>query len=586
MQQSYLGKWTIVGGLIGLVAGLGATGFYFGIQLVTNFLLGGITGFYLPNPVGEGPQPTSVHPDFLLVPLVTIVGGLIAGGIVYGLAPEAEGHGTDEAITAFHRGDGKIRRRIPLVKAISSIFTLGSGGSGGREGPTAQIGAGFGSMIGDFFHLSVKDRRIAVAAGIGAGIGTIFKAPFAGAILGGEILYSGGDFEAEALVPAFIAAPTGYVIFASIVGFTPIFGYSPTNVFTDVTTLPIYIVLGVACGLAGRLYSTSLYRIKDSFSSLSVPRFVRPAIGAAVAGLIGVFFPQVLGLSYGFVQFLINGNLSAIRSNFIALPLLETLVIIMFAKIVATSFTVGSGGSAGVFAPSLVIGGFLGASFWVVLNSLAPGWIPVPAPLVIVGMMALFGGVGRAPIAVMLMVSEMTGSLSLLLPAVVAVILSYFVVGPKYTIYKSQVYRRSESPAHLGEYSTPLLRRMTLGQAMNPNVPSMSAPASVEVAFRRIVDEAAQAIAITDAAGKPVGIVTLSDVTRIPTEKRVSTLVGDVMTTGLITASISETLFSVMDKLITNEVGQVLVIEDGTGRLLGMVTLKDIMRAYDKAVQE
>ena len=183
MGQSYLGKWTIVGGLIGVVAGLGATAFYYGIHFVTILLLGGITGFVPPNPAGEIQSTISAHPDFLLVPVSTVIGGLIAGVIIYTLAPEAEGHGADEAIAAFHRRDGKIRRRIPLVKAVASMFTLGSGGSGGREGPTAQIGAGFGSLIADALHLSVRERRIALAVGLGAGIGAIFKAPFAGAIL-------------------------------------------------------------------------------------------------------------------------------------------------------------------------------------------------------------------------------------------------------------------------------------------------------------------------------------------------------------------------------------------------------------------
>ena len=585
MEQNYLAKWAVVGILIGIVAGVGATAFYYGIQLVTNLLLGGITGFYPPNPAGETPQPASVHPDYLLIPLVTVVGGLIAGVIIYTLAPEAEGHGTDEAIAAFHKRDGKIRRRIPIVKAVASMFTLGSGGSGGREGPTAQIGAGFGSMVADLLHLSVNDRRIALAAGLGAGIGTIFKAPFAGAILGAEILYSGGDFEAEVLVPAFIASPTGYIIFASITGFTPIFGYSPPDVFTSITTLPIYLILGIACGSVGRLYSSLFDRVRSYFGRSSSPRLFRPMLGAVVTGVIGVFFPQVLGLGYGTLQYLVDGNLSAVTSNFIALPLIGTLLVIVFAKIIATSFTVGSGGSAGVFAPSLVIGGFLGAAFWLVLNSLVPGWIPSPAPLVIVGMMALFGGVGRAPIAVMLMVSEMTGSLSLLVPAVVAVMLSFFVVGPKYTIYKSQVLRRSESPAHLGEYSKPLLAKMTVAQAMSQDIVTLAPTATVEEAYVKISDKGRTALLVTDSSRRLLGIVTMTDLGRIPHEKQSSTPLNDIMTTKVVVASPGESLLSAMNKLVTNDVGQLPVVEDATGRPIGIMTMKDAIRTYNQVVE-
>ncbi len=584
-DQSYLGKWTIVGVLIGIIAGLGATAFYFGIQLVTNLMLGGITGFFPPSPAGETPSPVSVHPDFLLVPISTILGALIAGLVIYSLAPEAEGHGTDEAIAAFHRRDGKIRRRVPVVKAIASVFTLGSGGSGGREGPTAQIGAGFGSFVADVLKLSVRERRIAVAVGLGAGIGAIFKAPFAGAILSGEILYSGGDFEVEALVPAFIASPAGYLIFASITGFTPIFGNSVSYAFTNATTIPVYIVLGVACGLAGKLYSTAFYSVRRFFAGLSLPRYFRPMLGAAVTGVIGIFFPQVLGLGYGFLQYLVDGNLSAIGTNFFTLPLVVTLLVIVFLKIVATSFTVGSGGSAGVFAPALVIGGFLGAVFWMILNSAFHGWIPVPAPLVIVGMMALFGGVGRAPIAVMLMVSEMTGSLSLLVPAVIAVIVAYFVVGPKYTIYKNQVLRRSDSPAHLGEYSTPLLTKIRVTDAMNADVFSIAPAATVETAYRAVLDNGYSGIPVVNPAGQVQGIVTMSDLLRVPAEQREATPVEGIMTKKVVVASSDENLLETMKKLVTNRVGQLPVVEKSTSRLIGMITMTDAIRAYDKVVQ-
>ncbi|HVC27014.1 MAG TPA: chloride channel protein [Nitrososphaerales archaeon] len=586
MVQNYLGKWTIVGGLIGIVAGLGATAFYYGIHLVTTLLLGGITGFVPPSPTGEIQSAVGAHPDFLLVPVSTTIGGLIAGLIIYSLAPEAEGHGTDEAIAAFHRRDGKVRHRIPLVKALASIFTLGSGGSGGREGPTAQIGAGFGSFIADSLRLSVRERRVAVAVGLGAGIGAIFKAPFAGAILSGEILYSGGDFEVEALVPAFIAAPAGYLIFGSITGFTPVFGNSSSSyAFTNLASIPVYIALGLACGLVGRLYSTTFYTVRRLFGSLSAPRYFRPMLGAAATGVIGIFFPQILGLGYGFLQYLIDGNLSTISPNFFALPVFLTLLLIVFLKVVATSFTVGSGGSAGVFAPSLVIGGFLGAALWLAVNSAFPGWISTPAPLVIVGMMALFGGVGRAPIAVMLMVSEMTGSVSLLVPAVFAVLVSYFVVGPKYTIYKSQVLRRSDSPAHLGEYSTPLLTKIRVTDAMNPNVFSLVPGESVEVAYRAILDKGYSGVPVAGLSGQVFGIVTMSDLLRVPAERRGATSVESVMTKNVVTTNSDENLLEVMKKIVANEVRQLPVLEKGSSRLIGIMTMTDAIRAYDRVVQ-
>jgi CIC family chloride channel protein len=196
INKSNLARWAVIGILIGIVAGFGATAFYYAIELATNTILGGLTGFYPPNPAGEPAAFASVaSPRYYLIPVSTVIGGAIAGLLIYRFALEAEGHGTDAAIDAFHNKNGVIRKRIPLIKTIASAFTIGTGGSAGREGPTAQIAAGFGSIVGDFFNLSAKDRRTAVACGIGAGIGSIFKSPFGGAILAGEILYSGPDIE-------------------------------------------------------------------------------------------------------------------------------------------------------------------------------------------------------------------------------------------------------------------------------------------------------------------------------------------------------------------------------------------------------
>jgi len=574
----------IVGLLIGLVAGLGATAFFYLIQFVTDTLLGGITGFYPPNPLGEPPAPSSVHPHFALVPVSTLIGGILAGLVVYTLAPEAEGHGTDAAIEAFHRKDGVIRRRVPIVKTLASAFTIGSGGSGGREGPTAQIAAGFGSFIADLFKLSAKDRRVAVAAGIGAGIGAIFKSPFGGSILSGEILYSGGDIEVEALIPAFIASPLGYVIFASFTGFTPIFGSSVHYVFTKPQNLLIYALLGVVCGFTGRLYTTSFYYFKSLFAHIKTSKFVKPALGALLAGIIGVFFPEVLGLGYGFLQYLIQGDFKALLTNYVTLPLIVTLILIVLLKILATSLTVGSGGSAGVFAPSLVIGGFIGATLWVVVNTLLPGWIPIPAPLVIVGMMAFFAGVGRTPIAVILMVSEMTGTLNLLAPSMVAVIISYFVTGPKYTIYRSQVPNRAASPAHRGEYSVPLLTRIYVVDAMNPAVITAAPDNTVEEAYNIMLEKGFRGMPVVSGE-RLVGIVTLSDIMRVPRDKMAQTKISSIMTQRVVTVNPSETLFDALEKMTLNGVGRLPVTSKEDDRLLGIITRTDIVKTYERVVK-
>jgi chloride channel protein, CIC family len=584
IQRNYLAKWTVVGILIGVIAGVGAIIFYAMIQLVTNLMLGGITGFYPPNPAGEVPAPVGLHPDFLLIPVVAAVGGLIAGFLVYTFAPEAQGHGTDEAIAAFHRKDGKIRRRVPIIKALASAFTIGSGGSGGREGPTAQIGAGFGSFVGDLLNLAVRDRRLAVAVGIGAGIGAIFKSPFGGALLGGEILYSGGDFEVEALLPGFIASPVGYVVFTAYAGITPIFGGNIAYSFTNPANLVFYAMLGLLCGLVGRVHTIAFYKAKGFFSSLRIPKIAKPVIGLALSGVIAIFFPEVLGLGYGFLQYLIDGNLNLVSTNLFTLPILLVLVLVVVLKIGATALTVGSGGSAGVFAPSLVIGGFVGAAFWVVVNSFFPNAIPAAAPLVIVGMMALFAGVGRVPISVILMVSEMTGTLALLVPSMVAVVISYFVTGSKYTIYKSQVPMRSDSPAHRGEYNVPLLTRIFVHDAMKADVVALSPRDTVAGAQQLILDKGFRGIPVVD-SDKVVGIVTLGDLQRIPAERMASTNLADIMTKNPLVAHTDESLLAAMDRMTNNRVGRLPVVSRESGKLVGIVTMSDLIRAYQRTVR-
>jgi chloride channel protein, CIC family len=587
VNRSYLGKWAFVGLLIGIIAGIGATAFYFSIQLVSNTLLGGITGFYPPNPAGEISSPHSiVNPRFFLIPLSTAIGGIIAGVLIFAFAPEAEGHGTDAAIDAFHNKNGLIRRRVPIVKMIASAFTIGSGGSAGREGPTAQIAAGFGSMVGEMFGFSARDRRIALAAGIGAGIGSIFKSPFGGAILSAEILYRGPDIEAEALIPSFIASPVGYVIFGLFTGFTPIFGNPIQYNFTNPLSLVLYAVLGVLCAVVGRLYTTSFYSIKTFFDRIRIPRFLKPMIGAAIVGLIGIFFPEILGLGYGFLQFAIDGNFGSISTNYVTLPIAAVLLLLVFLKIIATSVTVGSGGSGGVFAPALGIGGFLGAFFWIVIQSLFPNAVPIPTPFVIVGMMSLFAGVGRVPIAVILMVSEMTGNLTLLAPSMIAVVISYYLTGSKYTIYHSQVETKADSPAHRGEYNVPFMTKILVEDGMTKEVVSLDENSIIAKLNQLMIERGFKGVPIVSADGKVVGMITMSDVLRVPKEKAETTQVKNVMTQNVISIGPKQSLYEALHKMTTNSIGRLPVIDQSSGMLLGIISRTDVFKAYDKYVSD
>lgn len=451
-QMRSFGRWIVIGALIGVAAGIGAIVFYAAIDLCTRLFQGGIAGYMPPGPAGEGRTIVTPATRYWLFPLSTTLGGLVAGAIVTRLAPAAEGHGTDAAIATFHEGAGEMDPRIPIVKLVASAITLGSGGSAGREGPTAQISAGFGSLLGRVLRLDVRDRRIAVATGIGA----IFRAPLGGAVLSAELLYR-SDFEPDALAPALIASIVGYTIFAAVFGWTPVFGNQPGLTFDHPLQLLYYAVLGLAVGLVGILYITVFYALQGFFARLRLSPYLKPALGGLLVGLIGLVVPQAAGVGYGWVQFLMRPDQAAV-------PLL-VILLLPFLKILTTSLSIGSGGSGGIFGPGLVVGAGVGAGLWGLGHTLLPGMPATSAPFVVVAMMSLFGAVAHAPLAMMLMVGEMTGSYGLLAPAMVMVSIASVVVGDR-TIYTSQPATRADSPAHRVGMSFPLLRALRVRDTM------------------------------------------------------------------------------------------------------------------------
>jgi len=280
---------------------------------------------------------------------------LISGLLVFGLAPEAEGHGTDAAIAAVHHNPRGIRVRVTVIKLIASAATIGSGGSAGREGPTAQISAGFGSLLARRLQLSPQDARIAVAAGVGSGIGAIFRAPLGGAVLGSEILYR-DDLEPEALFPSLVASVVGFSIFGAVQGFEPIFGTLQTPQFDHPVQLLYYALLGVAAGLIGRLYARGFYGMVRLRHRIPGPDSLKPAMAGLLVGLIGLGFPAALATGYGWLQ----------RGMQTGLPDMALWVVLALPliKILTTSLSIGSGGSGGIFGPGMVIGGFVGLGLW------------------------------------------------------------------------------------------------------------------------------------------------------------------------------------------------------------------------------
>ena len=425
---------TLVGILIGIVSGLGAIVFNFLLQTGTRFFTHDLIGMVLGGASGE---------TFLGIPLarwmmlwIPALGGLISGLIVFNFAPEAEGHGTDAMIDSFHRKKGMIRKRVPMIKTIASAITIGSGGSAGKEGPIAQIGAGFGSFLASVLKVSDRQRRIMLLAGAAGGIGAIFKAPLGAALFATEVLYRKEDFEFEAIIPCILSSIVAFMVFTFHDGTATIF-HIPAFSLATPAELPFYAVLGVLCALVGFPYIRFFYGSRDRFfRRLNMPKSVKPALGGLMVGIIALFLPEVLGGGYPWMQSAIDGHLA-----------IRLMAVLIVAKIVATSFTISSGGSGGVFAPSLFIGSMLGGAFGNFCQRFFPHIITEPGAFVLVGMGGFFAGVAKVPIAALIMVAEMTGGYSLIVPMMIVSSLSYLLLGNA-SLYEKQVatQRRLSGP--------------------------------------------------------------------------------------------------------------------------------------------
>jgi CIC family chloride channel protein len=434
--------------LLGVAGVAAAQLFNLLLSIARGFFLTTLAGYRPPGLPSEGASPNEVvgaH-GLWLVPVATTLGGLLVGILTTWLAPEAEGHGTDAVVKAFHRSAGALRTRVAPVKLVASALTIGSGGAAGREGPIALISAAIGSSYATLTGRRESERRLLLLVGAAAGLSAIFRSPIGASLFVIEVLYADMEFEASALLYATLAAIVAYALNGLFVGWGPLFRVPPIPTFHSAFAYGWYALLGIAAGLFATALPVVFYRTRDAFHRLPVPLYLKPAIGAALTGLLILAFPQVISGGYGWIQRAIDGQMS-----------LGTMAVLAVAEIVALSFTVGSGGSGGVFAPSLFVGAMLGGACAALGNQ------PV-APFVVVGMAAVFAGAARVPIATMMMVTEMTGGYTLLVPAALAVLLSYLVQarlsahGKYQSIYEAQVRSRADSPAHHTQHLQTALR--------------------------------------------------------------------------------------------------------------------------------
>jgi CIC family chloride channel protein len=571
-NRAYFQRWLLLGALIGVASGLLMALFFEAIRFCTHLFLGGIAGYVPPQPSGEGSAILTPIAHPWLIPVATTLGGLLTGVLVYSLAPETAHGGTDAAILSFHEREGQLRSRVPVVKLVASALTIGSGGSAGREGAAAQIMAGTGSWLARALHLDEHDRRIAVVVGIGSGIGTIFRAPFSGALFAAEVLYK-RDFEADAIFPTFIASVVGFAIYGAIEGWTPMFGMHTRFAFQDPRSLSGFLILGICSGGLGLLFHQAMRWSHSAFARLPFARMFRPALGGLLVGLIGMFLPGALSMGYGYVQFGVNNDYTALGGGLLA--------VLVFAKIATTALTIGSGASGGDVAPAIVVGGFLGGALWAGLHQIAPGLVSgiQPGAFVVVGMAAFFGGISKTPLAMILMVAEMTGQLSLIAPAMLATMVAYLITGET-SIYENQVPTRLDSPAHKYDYALPLLQTLSVRDAMVSGLAGALATATPDTPLETIsslLRERRIANVPIIEEGRLVGVITAEDLGRIAPEKAGITLARQVMSRTILRAFPDESLYQAWLRMSRRGLRQLAIVDraDPT-KLLGMVTADTI----------
>lgn len=595
LDLGLLGRTLLHSVLVGAAAGIAGCLFFWLLEAAQRVILEGWAGYTPLLAAGEALIAESGHVEFRpwMLALLPALGALFAGVIALRFAPETRGGGADAIIEAFHHEGGVVRRRVPLVKAIVSAFTLGFGGSGGREGPIMQIGGAIGSIIGRYLNVNARERRILLVAGLAAGVAAVFRTPLGAALLAVEVLHR-DDFESDALVPSILASVTAYSVFISVFGEATLFAHAPRYPFVP-SHLPLYAVMAVMVSFVAVIFLFVLSRTRGVFERSALPAWSKPALGGLLLGattvpVIMAIGPIVggegrgvgiLGGGYGAAQLAITGA-AWLPSGWTGVQL---LVLLGALKILATSLTIGSGGSAGDFGPCLVIGGIFGGAFGRAANLLLNDPRIDPGAFALVGMGTFYGGLAHCPVAALVLVCELAGSYDLLVPLMLAEGVA-FVTLRHHRLYGSQVNSRRESPAHRDDLILDVLRGVRIGNIVIRDRPFISfrrdTPAS-EVIHHVGASEWQDIFPVLEPDGTLVGVLSVEVLRTLACSPDVAafTLVHDMMVPP-ISVRDDDDLHTALETLLLHQVRELLVT-DQDGKIVGIVDESEITRAYHDA---
>ncbi|MBN2124469.1 MAG: chloride channel protein [Deltaproteobacteria bacterium] len=556
---------TLLAAVVGLVGGFGAIGFRHLIDLVQAMAYGDS---------GNLLEQIRFVPWYVRI-AAPALGGLAVGLLIYFFAREAKGHGVPEVMEAVALRSGIIRKRVVFVKSLASAISIGTGGSVGREGPIVQIGSAIGSSLGQVLKVSADRIRTLVGCGAAAGIAATFNAPIAGSMFALEIVL--GDFGLATFSPIVISAVTATAVSRHFLGNTPAF-IVPAYHLVSFWELPVYVVLGIFCAFTAVTFTRSLYATEDLFDRVRIPEYVKPVIGGGLLGGMGLFLPHVLGVGYPGMDLALLQNLSW-----------WVMFLLVLFKIVATSITIGSGGSGGIFAPSLFLGCMAGGFFGTVAHTLFPGLTASPGAYSIVGMGAVVSGTTHGPLSAILILFEMTGDYKIILPLMIACIISTLVsrqILPD-SIYTLKLARRGVNIRAGKEVN--VLRSILVKEAMKTDVETIPENLPLGILARRISKSKYNSFPVVDEHGRLSGILSYMDYHDVVFDEDLEHLVvaKELATPKVVTVNANETIYDALEKITSRDFSILPVVsQEDPARMLGVLTRRDIMSAYDGAVKK
>ena len=553
----------ILATLVGLAGGFGAIGFRYLIGLIQAIAYG----------PGENLIELAPLTPWYLRIWIPALGGLIVGPLVYFLAREAKGHGVPEVMEAVTLRSGIIRKRIVIVKSLASAISIGTGGSVGREGPIVQIGSAIGSSLGQVLRISEDRIRTLVGCGAAAGIAATFNAPVAGSMFALEIIL--GDFGLAIFSPIVISSVVATAVSRHFLGDFPAF-LVPAYQLVSAWELPLYVILGFFCALVAVTFTTVLYRAEDFFEHLKFPGYLKACLGGLILGFMGLQFPHILGVGYAAIDMALMQKLAW-----------WVLLLLIGFKILATSITIGSGGSGGIFAPSLFMGAMAGGFFGSAVHHLLPELTASPGAYSIVGMGAVVSGTTHGPLSAILILFEMTGDYKIILPLMIACIISSLASGQllKESIYTLKLARRGVNIRAGKEVN--VLKSIPVSNVMNPEVETIPENISLGGLAEKISKSKYKSFPVVDKEGRLTGIVTHYDYRDVVFDENLKDLVvvKEVATSNVVSVSIDDNLYDAMEKITSKDFSLLPVTSNRDPRqLLGVLTRRDIISAYNRAI--